>query len=157
MIYSPLLSHITQLTFSQILRMEKENSSHRLSALSTVDRITIERVALMDSIAEKQQALLVAADTSSKTRLQAAQELLNHRQLAEKVSHYIISVHFYNVIHDGITLCMRSEGPIHDSVGCNSTYISNSKLIILLGYVPSFSYSHYSLTPTATLYLDLGG
>jgi hypothetical protein len=69
--------------------MEKENSSHRLLALSTVDRITIERVALMNSIAEKQQALLVAADTSSKTRLQAAQELLNHRQLAEKVSYYI--------------------------------------------------------------------
>ena len=44
----------------------------------------------MNSIAEKQQALLVAANTSSKTRLQAAQELLIHRQLAEKVSYYII-------------------------------------------------------------------
>lgn len=65
--------------------MEKENSSHRLLALSTVDRITMERVAIMNSIAEKQQALLAAANTSSKTRLQAVQELSNHRQLAEKV------------------------------------------------------------------------
>jgi hypothetical protein len=83
--------------------MEKENSSHRLLALSTVDRITKERVALMNSLAEKQQALLVAADTSSKTRLQAAQELLNHRQLAEKVSYYTISIHFYTVIYYGST------------------------------------------------------
>jgi hypothetical protein len=70
--------------------MEKENTSHRLLALSTVDRITVERVALMNSIAEKQEALLLAANTSSKTRLQAAQELLNHRQLAEEVILYTI-------------------------------------------------------------------
>jgi hypothetical protein len=33
---------------------------------------------------------------------------------------------------------MRSEGPIHDSVGCESTYIGNSKLILLAAFVQAF-------------------
>ena len=39
----------------------------------------------MNRLADRQKELLAAADISSQRRLQAAQELLSHRKLAEEV------------------------------------------------------------------------
>ena len=80
-----------------MLRMEKENSAHRLLALTAVDRISVEKMTIMNHLAEKQKELVVAAEVSSQRRVQAAQELLGHRQLAEKVFYNIILFMFYIV------------------------------------------------------------
>ena len=73
-----------------MLQIEKENSAQRLSALSAIDRISAEKMSIMNHLAEKQKELVVAAEVSSRRRVQAAQDLSIHRQLAEKVFYYII-------------------------------------------------------------------